>query len=385
MNCTAFLCSLLLLTSNIASADCIGGIAFEAPARYPVSADQVVLVHDLNGDGTPDIITSGTHVVAYNAFSLLLNRGDGTFGAERLVASSSGERLEDVGELNGDGNLDLVASNYFANGIVVYRGVGPLQFDGGTAYGTATHGGPSRILDYDRDGVADLVSLSFGSGNPVRVHLFRGDGHGGLSAKTTLDTDLANGDSESSRIVNGTLEILVAEHSGHLGLLRFVNGGVSISRTSAGPGLDRASVFADLNGDGVADIVDAVDDSSPTEPIFVTLANGDGTFRERTRLQDPRQVAFPTAVQVADLDGDGRADLIVSDFRADRLLFFRGGGTGNFGSASPIFTGGAANDFKIADVNGDGRPDLLTVNNDHTMSVVINRGPCETRRRSVRH
>lgn len=340
-----------------------------------------MLLHDLNGDGVPEIITSGTHVVAYNAFSLLLNRGDGTFADERLAPSGVGEKLEDVGDLNGDGKPDLVASNYLANGIVIHGGTGPLQFDGGTAYGTATHGGPSRIFDYDMDGVADLVSLSFGSGNPVRVHLFRG----GVLPKTTIDTDLANGDSESSRILNGTLEILVAEHSGNLGLLRFVNGGVAVSRIAAGPGLDRACVFADLNGDGVADIVDMVDDSDQAEPIFVTLGNSDGTFQERTRLQDARQVAFPTAVQVADLDGDGRADLVVSDFRTDHLLYFRGDGTGKFGSASPVFTGGAVNDFKIADVNGDGRPDLVTVNNDHTVSVVINRGPCETRRRSVRH
>ena len=53
-------------------------------------------------------------------------------------------------------------------------------------HGTATHGGPSRFADYDGDGIPDVVSLSFGSGNPVRVHLFRGLGGGSLADALAL-------------------------------------------------------------------------------------------------------------------------------------------------------------------------------------------------------
>jgi hypothetical protein len=54
---------------------------------------------------------------------------------------------------------DLVASDYWNNGVVVE----------GVAYATATHGGPTRTVDYDRDGNMDVVSFSFGSANPVRA------------------------------------------------------------------------------------------------------------------------------------------------------------------------------------------------------------------------
>jgi len=351
---------------------------FQPPVRYSTQADQVVVVRDFDGDGAPEIITSGNQVDELGSFSLLPNRGDGSFASERLVASAFGERVEDAG-------TDLLVSNYWSNGIGIYRGKGSLQFDAEIPFATATHGGPSLFADYDHDGVTDVVSFSFGSGNPVRVHLFHGLGDGTLAPKTTIDTTLANAGSPSARTINGALEILVSEHFGRLALIRFLNGTISITNIAAGPGIDTSSTFADINGDGVADIVDvntATDDAS-RESIFVTLARADGTFRDRKQLAGPRRVAFPTKVRAADLDGDGRTDLVVSDFRATNVFYFRGDGAGDFAEGVAIDVGGPVNDFEIADVNSDGRPDLVTANEDHSVSVVINRGPCPPARRRV--
>jgi hypothetical protein len=358
---------------------------FQPPVRYSTQADTVVLVRDLDGDGAPEIITSGNQVDELGAFSLLANRGDGSFASERLLTSAFGERVEDAGDVNRDGIPDLLVSNYWSNGIGIYHGKGALQFDAEIPFGTATHGGPSLFTDYDHDGVTDVVSFSFGSGNPARVHLFRGLGDGTLAPKTTIDTTLGNAASPSVRTINGVLEILVSEHFGRLALIRFLDGTISISNIAAGPGIDTSSTFADIDGDGVADIVDvnAATDSS-RESIFVTLARADGTFRDRKQLSGPRHVAFPIKVRAADLDGDGRLDLVVSDFRATNLYYFRGDGAGDFGEGVAIDVGGPVNDFELADVNGDGRPDLVTANDDHSVSVVINRGPCPpARRRAV--
>jgi len=369
-----------------ASADCSGWMGVQAPVRYPAAANRVVLVRDLDGDGAPDIITSGNHVDAFGAFSLLPNRGDGTFAAERLIPSAFGETLRDIGDLNHDGVPDLLVSNYFSNGIDIYLGRGALQFDGGTPYGTATHGGPSLIADYDHDGIPDVISLSFGSGNPVRLHLFRGLGNGALGPKTTFETGLANAEWPSLRTINGVLEILASDRSGHLGLLRYVNGVVTVSTIAAGPGFDLSSTFADVNGDGVADIVDTNDNESASEPIYVTLSNADGTFRERKQLAHPRSVSFPIAVRVADLDSDGRADIIVMDLQSTTLHFYRGNGAGGFAESVAIDAGSPINAFDVADVNRDGYLDVVTANTDHTVSVIMNRGPCPpSRRRAARH
>jgi len=388
MNTLSILAFVLSLSAAEAlAADCNGWAGAQAPVRYASSADKAVLVRDLDGDGAPEIVASGNHVDELGAFSILANRRDGTFASEKLVTSGFGVMLHDVGDLNHDGVPDLLVSDYFANGIVVYLGDGALQFDGGTRYDTATHGGPSLIADYDHDGTADVISLSFGSGNPVRMHLFHGLGNGALGPKTTFDTGLANGEWPSMRLINGALEILAGERSGHLGLLHFANGSLSVSRVVAGPQFDLSSTFGDVNGDGIADIIDTdLDESSVNEPIYVTLANADGSFRERRQLARPRKTTIPAQVRMSDLDGDGHADLVVSDFQTNHLYFYRGNGAGDFEEGVAVDAGGPVNAFDIGDVNGDGYPDLVTANDDHTVSVIINRGPCApTKHRAARH
>lgn len=344
-------------------------VCFASPLRYQSAADRAVLVRDLDGDSAPEIIASGNQVDELSAFSLFANHGDGSFAAERTIESAFGEKIEDAGDLDGDGIADLVASNYWANGIAVHRGRGALRFDAGAPYDTATHGGPSRIIDYDGDGVPDIVSFSFGSGNPVRVHLFRGRA---LAPKTTIETSLGNADAPSPRMIGGALEILVSEHFGRLGLLHFAAGSFTLSRIDAGPGIDRTSAFADIDGDGVADIIDA----NEAGAVFVTLSNADGTFRQRHQIGQVS--SFPVGIQTGDLDGDGRTDIIVSDFPTSSLHAFLGNG-----AEIVIDAGSQVNDFKVADVNRDGRLDVVTVNNDHTVSVMLNGGPCAPRRRAV--
>jgi hypothetical protein len=97
-------------------------------------------------------------------------------------------------------------------------------------------------------------------------------------------------------------------------------------------------------------------------------------------------VAFPVGVKAGDLDGDGHTDLVVSDFQTANLYYFRGNGTGDFEDGIAINAGASVNVFEMADVNGDGYPDIVTANGDHTISVLLNRGPCPpTRHRAARH
>lgn len=377
---------LSLSSASATAADCVGWGGFQAAARYDSAADVALIVKDLDGDGAPEIIASGNQVDELSAFSLLSNRGDGTYEPQRFIASGFGEKVEAIGDLDHDGIPDLLVSHYWSNGITVYRGKGAWQFDGGTPYGTATHGGPSLIADYDHDGKPDVISFSFGSGNPVRMHLFRGIGDGTLASKTTFDLQLANANQPSTRMINGALEILAGNRTGDLAILRVANGTVAVSILAAGPGFDVSNTFADVDGDGVADIVDTNLNDNPLEPIYITLANADGTFRERKQLAHPRKLNIPAEVRVSDLDGDGHADLVVSDFQTTSLYYYRGNGAGDFEEGITIDAGAPINAFAIADVNGDGHPDLVTVNNDHTVSVLINRGPCpSSRHRAARH
>jgi hypothetical protein len=346
-----------------------------------------VLARDLNGDGAPELVASGNHVDELSAFSLFVNRGDGTFDPERLIAGGFGEELESIDDQNHDGISDLLASDYWSNGIVVYSGSNALEYRR-TPYTTATHGGPSLFVDYDHDGTKDVISFSFGSGNPVRVHLFRGNSDGTLTRGTMFETPLANADTPSIRERNGVLEILVAERSAHLAILRYENGTFALSKIATAPWFDLGSTFADVNGDGLADIVYTTDPEpgDQQEPVFAMLAKADGSFADRKPLAGARKPVLPANMVVRDLNGDGRPDIIVSDFRTPNLFYFPGKGDGDFGEAQVIDAGGPVNSFTLADLNGDGAIDIVTANNDHTVSVLLNDGGCpKSRRRAAAH
>jgi len=304
-------------------------VCFDAPIRLATSADQAVL---LRGD---DIVASGNQVDEVSGFSLFHN------GIEEVVPGGFGEKVEAVGDLDGDGVAEIVMSDYWSSGIAVYRGAQR------TFYATATHGGPTLITDFDHDGKPDVISFSFGSGNLVRAHFFRGNGDGTLAPKTTYETDLANAGTPSMRTMNGALEILVSEHARNLAILRYSNGSLSVSRIAAASGVDFACTFADVNGDGIADIVE-IDD---TPLVSVRIGNADGTFGAPRPLHSA--LAFPLYVHA---DGDA---IVVSGFRSSTLEMFHG-----FGDPIAIDAGGPVNAFAI------GHGEIVTVNEDHTISVI---------------
>lgn len=371
-----------MLPAFVLLLDCVAWGGFRTPVQYHSSAGNVVLARDLNGDGAPDLLASGNHVNELRTFSIFLNRGDGTFDPERTIASGFGEELESIDDQNRDGIPDLLTSDYWSNGIAVYSGSNALQYTR-TPYTTATHGGPSLFVDHDRDGTKDVISFSFGSGNPVRVHLFRGNPDGTLTRGTMFETQLANAATPSIRERAGALEILAGERSGYLSILRYENGTWSLSMITTAPRFDSSSTFADVNGDGLADVVYTTEPEpgDAQQPVFVMLANADGSFGDGKPLAGARKPAFPVGVAVRDLDGDHRPDVIVSDFRAASLFYFPGRGNGEFGEAQVIDAGGPVNSFTLDDLNGDGATDIVTANDDHTVSVVLNAGVCTPPRR----
>ena len=91
------------------------------------TANRAVIVADLDGDGRPEIITSGNQIDELSTFSIFHNRGDGTFENEKLMPVAFGAKVEDAGDLDGDGRADILASVYWSNGIAVYHGLGGLQ------------------------------------------------------------------------------------------------------------------------------------------------------------------------------------------------------------------------------------------------------------------
>jgi len=124
---------------------------------------------------------------------------------------------------------------------------------------------------------------------------------------------------------------------------------------------------ADLNGDGLPDVVAAVHWSgAATSAEYSSLAvrrnNGDGTFEDMTLTPTTAGNVDPFALNVGDVDGDGDADVVVNHPSARRLTVHHNRGDGVFDTTVEVFTDHRPHDFALGDVTGDGVPALVVIN-----------------------
>lgn len=152
-----------------------------------------IVFADMNGDGKPDLVATGSSTTGSPQVAVALGNGDGTFQTP-IKQTYSGQFLNGQGlgvaDFNGDGKLDVVLTNpysVFASGIALGNGDGSLQFTGDSSgtyvnYNFAlTVGGPTLIYDMNGDGRPDILATStqlFGQAAPT---------HGGSSGSVAPD------------------------------------------------------------------------------------------------------------------------------------------------------------------------------------------------------
>jgi hypothetical protein len=119
-------------------------------------------------------------------------------------------------------------------------------------------------------------------------------------------------------------------------------------------------VIADVNRDGKPDLVVASEGSGWWGPVSVLLGNGDGTFQPAVAYYSGG--SWPTSVAVADINGDGKPDLIVADSYSSSVGVLLGNGDGTFQSAVSYPCGPSPYSVVVADVNADGNPDVIVAN-----------------------
>lgn len=279
-----------------------------------------VAVADLNGDGKPDLVVASLA----GPLAVLLGNGDGTF--EPAVSVDGGESSVVVADLNGDGKPDLVATNLgnLVGTVDVLLGNGDGSFQPAVTYASGgAYPASVAIADLNGDNKPDLV-----------VTNEEGQFFGGL-----VDVLLGNGD--------GTFQPAVTYDSG---------------------GGDAWSVaVVDVNGDNKPDLVVAnvcTSSCSPHGVVAVLLGNGDGTFQAAVPYNSGGSGAF--SVAVGDVNGDGKPDIAVVNVQSDDVGVLLGNPNGSFQAAVTYATGGilgnGSQSVAVADVNGDGKLDLVVAN-----------------------
>jgi hypothetical protein len=339
-----------------------GNGTFQSAVNVSVGVNPVaVAVADLNRDGIPDLVVGNQ---GSNSISLMLGNGNGTFHSALNFAARNNPNSVAVGDLNGDGKLDLAVANL--NTISVFLGNGDGTFQAQTIYG-ANSPHALTVADVNHDGKTDLVVA-----NGHRISVMLGNGHGTFQAPVYSGngiepTSLAVGDFNR----DGKLDVVTANPHGVSVLLGNGNGTFQNPVYYQAGAQPSAVAVADLNGDGTADLVVA---DRGSKSVRVPLGNGDGTFQSGGKFGVG---SSPVAVAVADVNGNGPLDLVLANAGSNSvsvLLNDRApAGTGTFPGRQDFGVGFNPFAVVVADVNGDGRPDLVTANGS-SVSVLLGNG-----------
>ncbi len=334
-----------------------------------------LITGDFNGDGKLDLATANT---TSNTVSVLLGNGDGTFAAASTFAVGSDPFNLVAGDFNNDGKLDLAVAN-FAGGatsnisILLGNGDGTFQTPGPTF---AAGKGPISVVtgDFNRDGKLDLA-VANRLDNTVSILLGNGDGtfqpHADYVASTQDVAGLAVGDFNG----DGKLDLAVTNPStGQVSILLGNGDGTFQAPVAYSTGASgdhpTAVTVADFNGDGILDL--AVTKFN-AKNVAIFLGKGDGTFQpEVSYATTSGAMVGPGGITTGDFNGDGLVDLVVTDQYDNTVSILLGNGNGTFQGPLEFATGNLSAGVAAGDFNGDGRLDVAVANDGaSTVSVML--------------
>ncbi len=280
------------------------------------STGSELAVGDFNQDGTDDIALAN-----FNNVSLLLSDGSGGFTSSSFDAGN-GETSVAVGDFNNDDNLDLAVSNQNDQNVATFLGDGSGGFSASTTVSTGSQATFVEVGDLDGDGeVDDLVVARRLAGS---VAVFLGDNSGGFSPITTFATDIgpvavAIGDLDGDGFAD---DIAVANYfSDNVSvLLNDGSGGFSAQTTFAVGDNPRGIAIGDLNGDGDGANDIAVANKDETN-VSVLSNDGSGGFSaQETFAVGTDGAGLTRGVAIGDLDGGGAAQDLVVTNQADNTV-----------------------------------------------------------------
>ena len=376
---------LTVLTNN-------GAGGFGSNAMLNVLFPVFVVAADVNSDGKPDLICASPIPAGAlggdNTLTIFTNDGSGGFGFEGKLAPGGAPNSVAAADVNGDGQLDLVCPSMIGNvgNVMVFTNTispGHTGFSPISSPGVGANPQSVIAVDVNGDGKLDLISANAG-GHSLTV--LTNDGNGNFGSNATLNVSNVtacvvaadmNGDGQpdliSADFVTGNITVLTNNGSGAFG------SNATLSAGTGFPVVGAVSVYsiaaADVNGDGKSDLIRA---NYSGFSLTLWTNNGSGMFSSNATLT--LIGAKPRDVVAADVNGDGKPDLIIANEVGVGglpppvgvgLMVFTNNGRGGFGPNPSQSFGPASISVAVADVNGDGQPDLISADsggdlNGHT-------------------
>ena len=313
-----------------------GDGTFGPAATTPTGGQLGPLVSsDLDGNGWPDLV-----VVSYPYVEALLAAPGGGFPQPPVFDSGESGSIVVAGDFTGGGHTDLAT---IGAGTSIIPGLGggnlgsPIPL---TLAGFPIHLAPGSFAP---GGGTDLVIATTAG---IQIVLSNGDGTFQILPPFSSASWVAPADFDG----DGKLDLawVAGDLSVALG-----NGDGTFGSTVTYPSLGGyALTVADFNGDTIPDLAVVTPDH-----FTVMIGNGDGTFTQGNTYMD--WYSDLTRITAADFDGDGKTDIAVTLYGGFQALLYWGNGDGTFAAAPPVPSSLYVLGLSAADVNGDGRPELV--------------------------
>ncbi|RQR23996.1 VCBS repeat-containing protein [Burkholderia sp. Bp9143] len=317
------LASLLLLS-------CGGGGGTGGGGPAPFNLPSSIVTGDFNADGLQDLAVATTFVSSappHSGFvAVVLQRPSaaGTFAPGVHYATGSDPQMVVAADLDGDGKLDLVVSNSSAGSVSIF-----IQ----------DHANPGTFLP-------PVVASVGGHPSGLAVGDLNGDGKPDIVVAT----------------VSPNLAVLIQNPAGPPGSF-LPPASVAVGKSAV------AAAIGDVNGDGAQDLVVLTQDNNGNGDVAVLLQDAahPGSFLSATEFAAGAQ---PTALKLADVNGDHLLDAIVAnegtptnpDSASVSVLLQDPAHPGSFLAPTNYATGARSQDVAIGDLDGDGKPDLVVAN-----------------------
>jgi hypothetical protein len=300
-----------------------------------------VAIADLNGDGKADLAVAdrGSNKVSVLANLTAPGATIPVFAASQDFSVGMQPDALAIGDLNGDGRPDLAVVN-------------------------AADGTVSVLLNTTAPGSG---TFTFAAAQSFQT---------GASPQTIAIRDL-NGDGKGDLVVGGDNSLAVLENTTVPGAMTPTFATRQTFATGAGP---NAVAVADFNGDGLPDVVTANSGANSVSVLLNRTPLGAATEKS-TFTTTTFHSAASQPVILGDINGDGKPDIIVSHLFQNYITVLinttpPGSSTPTFGAPQTFAAGNSPSSVSLADINGDGKPDIIVGNqNDGTISVLINTTP----------
>jgi hypothetical protein len=345
-------------------------LKFKADQLTTRTDPQSIVTGDFNKDGKLDFAQVNYSNGGTGTVAVWLGNGDGTFQAPVTYGVGAGPDALAVGDVNGDGKLDLVAGNDTGSSVSVLLGNGDGTFKTQQPYTAGSYPHWVALADVNGDKALDIIVANEG-GNNVGVLLNNGDGTFGKMATFPTNEEPYsvaaadfNHDGNTDLAVTGYANSVVS-------ILLGKGDGTFKNHVDYNTGTAPAVVLAyDFNRDKKIDLATADYNNGQTGSVSILLGKGDGTFGTFT---DYPAGAGPDGLAVGRFNGDKLPDLAVANLIGNTMSILPGNGDGTFGAPVNFDTpeyplGIAAGQFKSKNKN---QQDLVVTDDLATTATVF--------------